>query len=312
MTRSDLTLEDVLASGDPHLVTGLDERELTRLYWKYRGLLKTQERDTAFWASTNDNLKVAYERLDEKERELAAAYQMIREDLEVARSVQSALLPRMYASMAAELELGVYHQQLSEVGGDYYDFFRTPTDRYAIGVFDISGHGVSSALVMAYLKAQFMTIMERLDDPAEIVEWVNKASFDFLREVRKYATVNFVTFEERVLRYVCGGGYGLLLGHGHEHTFHKRNHFLGLRLKPYQQDELPFETGDILALYTDGMVEAQNKKGEDYTVRRLNDLVKAGRERPVQEIVDSIVADYQSFRDKDSDDITLLVLRKTA
>lgn len=309
---ADLTLEELLARGEPDLLLHLSERERARLYWKYRGLLKTQERDTAFWASTNDNLKTAYERLDEKERELAAAYGVIREDLEVARSVQSALLPRMYASMAAELELASYHKQLSEVGGDYYDFFRTPTDRYAIGVFDISGHGVSSALVMAYLKAQFMTIMERLDDPAEIVEWVNKASYDFLREVRKYATVNFVTFEERALRYVCGGGYGLLLGREAEHTFHKRNHFLGLRLKPYQQDELPFETGDILALYTDGMVEAQNAQGQDYTVRRLNDLVKRHRERPVQEIVDTIVADYQGFRDRDSDDITLLVMRKTA
>ncbi|MBK8214142.1 MAG: SpoIIE family protein phosphatase [Myxococcales bacterium] len=308
-----ITLEDVLAGNDTQLLAQLSEKELLRLYWKFRGLAKTLERDTAFWSSTNDNLKVAYERLDEKERELAAAYHIIREDLEVASSVQKALLPRMFATMASELELSVYHKQLSEVGGDYFDYFRTASDRYAIGLFDISGHGVSSALVMAYLKAQFMTIMERLEDPAEIVEWVNKASFEFLREVRKYATVNFTTFAEDKLTYVCGGGYGLLLAkNGEEYVFEKKNHFLGLRQKPYIERELPFGVGDILVLYTDGMVEAQSAEGADYSVARLNGLIRKNRDLSTDDIVRICVEDYQSFRVQDSDDITLIVMRKTA
>ncbi|HQY60862.1 MAG: SpoIIE family protein phosphatase [Myxococcales bacterium] len=313
MSTSPLTLEDVMSRDDTELLSRISEKELTRLYWKFRGLAKTLERDTAFWSSTNENLKVAYEQLDEKERELAAAYHIIREDLEVAQSVQAALLPRMFATMASELELSVYHKQLTEVGGDYYDYFRTASDRYAIGVFDISGHGVSSALVMAYLKAQFMTIMERLEDPAEIVEWVNKASFEFLREVRKYATVNFVTFAEESLTYVCGGGYGLLLAaSGEEYDLEKRNHFLGLRQKPYVETQLPFVVGDLLVLYTDGMVEAQNADGRDYTVARLNGLIRQNRALPTEEIVRLCVEDYQAFRSQDSDDITLLVARKTA
>jgi sigma-B regulation protein RsbU (phosphoserine phosphatase) len=308
-----ITLEDVLSKNETELLAQLSEKELARLYWKFRGLAKTLERDTAFWNSTNENLKVAYETLDEKERELAAAYHIIRDDLEVAQSVQSALLPRMFATMASELELGVYHKQLTEVGGDYFDYFRTASDRYAIGVFDISGHGVSSALVMAYLKAQFMTIMERLENPAEIVEWVNRASYEFLREVRKYATVNFVTFEESTLHYVCGGGYGLLLGaDGQEHIFEKKNHFLGLRQKPYLEEQLPFVVGDLLVLYTDGMVEAQNLEGKDYSVARLNDVVRRHRTLPTEEIVRLCVEDYHSFRTQDSDDITLLIARKTA
>ncbi len=308
-----ITLEDVLSKNETELLAQLSEKELARLYWKFRGLAKTLERDTAFWNSTNENLKVAYETLDEKERELAAAYHIIRDDLEVAQSVQNALLPRMFATMASELELGVYHKQLTEVGGDYFDYFRTASDRYAIGVFDISGHGVSSALVMAYLKAQFMTIMERLENPAEIVEWVNRASYEFLREVRKYATVNFVTFEESTLHYVCGGGYGLLLGaDGQEHIFEKKNHFLGLRQKPYLEEQLPFVVGDLLVLYTDGMVEAQNLEGKDYSVARLNDVVWRHRTLPTEEIVRLCVEDYHSFRTQDSDDITLLIARKTA
>ena len=158
-----------------------------------------------------------------------------------------------------------------------------------------------------------MTIMERLEDPAEIVEWVNKASFEFLREVRKYATVNFATFAEDRLTYVCGGGYGLLLAKdGQEYTFEKRNHFLGLRQKPYVEKDLPFVVGDLLVLYTDGMVEAQNADGADYSVARLNGIVRKYRDLSTDDIVRLCVEDYQSFRTQDSDDITLLVARKTS
>lgn len=305
-----MTLEEILASNDPAQLAHASQAELARLFWKYKGLVKVLERENSFWQSTNDNLKVAYERLDEQERELSRAYAIIQDDLAVAHNVQTALLPRMFGEMDAELDLAVYHKQLTEVGGDYYDFFRLPNNRYAVGVFDISGHGVSSALITAYLKAQFMQVMEHFDSPQGIVEWVNRASFNFLREVRKYATVNFVCFEPGTVRYVSGGGYGTLF-HGNEvHHFAKKNHFLGLRMKPYQEFALPFTSGDILVLFTDGIPEAQNNDGVDYSVRRLNEIVARMREAPCQEIVDTIVSDYESFRKADSDDITLIVMRR--
>lgn len=305
-----LTLDELLAQNDPSKIEELSKDELHRLFWRFKGQSKGWDRDKAFWQSTNENLKVAYERLDEQERELARAYGIIQEDLSVAHNVQRALLPRVFGEMADEVEVGVYHKQLTEVGGDYYDFFRLPNNRFAVGVFDISGHGVSSALITAFLKAQFMQVMEHFDSPQGIVEWVNRTSFDFLREVRKYATVNLVTFEGDGIRYVSGGGYGLLL-HGEEsHQFEKKNHFLGLRLKPYREFSLPFASGDLLALYTDGMVEAQNKDGIDYSVRRLNDVITRNRNESCEDIVARCVEDYSAFRAQDSDDITLIVLRR--
>jgi sigma-B regulation protein RsbU (phosphoserine phosphatase) len=212
--------------------------------------------------------------------------------------------------MASQLELGVYHRQLAEVGGDYYDFFKTCSGSYAIGVFDISGHGVSAALVMTYLKAQFMTILEALESPKEIVEWVNNTSYDFLKTVKKYATVNFVVMNATALRYVSGGGFGLLLSGKRSTIFEKRDAFLGLRRRPFREYQLPFNKGDLLALYTDGMVEAQDAKGNDYSVQRLNKLIIKNAKKPVKEILGLCIDDYTKFRSKDSDDITLLILRK--
>jgi sigma-B regulation protein RsbU (phosphoserine phosphatase) len=305
-----MSLEELLESGTVPAKGDITEEELVKLFRKFRGLQKKQERDQAFWAATNENLKIAYEKLDEKERELARAYAIIQDDLSVASKIQAALLPEPSKKMTSESELAVYHKQLAEVGGDYYDFFNTCSGSYAIGVFDISGHGVSAALVMTYLKAQFMTILESLESPKEIVEWVNNTSYDFLKTVKKYATVNFVVMNTNVLRYVSGGGFGLLLSGKGSTVFEKRDAFLGLRRRPFHEYGLPFKKGDLLAMYTDGIVEAQNDKGEDYSVQRLNTLIIKNAKKPVKDILDLCVEDYTKFSSKDSDDITLLILRK--
>ncbi len=305
-----MTLNELLASGTIPQHIQLSEQDLGKLVRRYKGLLKQTERDQAFWAATNENLKKAYEKLDEKEKELAKAYGIIQEDLAVANQIQTALLPDLIAKMKDELELAVYNKQLAEVGGDYYDFFRTRSGGYAIGLFDISGHGVSAALVMTYLKAQFMMVMETLESAKEIVERINAISHPFLRAVKRYATVNFIVFNKDRLSYVCGGGFGLLLHGSSRYTFEKKDPFLGLRLRPFHEHELPFVKGDLLAIYTDGMVEAQDRTGRDYSVKRLNDLVAGNADKPVEEIVNLCIEDYQSFRSSDTDDITLIVARK--
>ena len=305
-----MSLEELLESGKVPKKEDVTEEELAKLFRKYRGLQKNQERDQAFWSATNENLKIAYEKLDEQERELARTYAIIQDDLSVASKIQKALLPQASRKMTSELELAAYHKQLAEVGGDYYDFFNTCSGSYAIGVFDISGHGVSAALVMAYLKAQFMTILEKHDSPKDIVEWINNTAYDFLKTVKKYATVNFVVINSTALRYVSGGGFGLLVSGKDSTVFKKRDAFLGLRRRAFHEYELPFKKGDVLALYTDGITEVQNDKGEDYSVQRLNSLIIKNAKKPVQEILDRCMEDYTGFRSKDSDDITLLILRK--
>ena len=65
-----MKLDELLAQQEPPEQIDLSQEDLVRLFWKYRGLLKNQERDQGFWAATNQNLKSAYEKLDEKDRQL--------------------------------------------------------------------------------------------------------------------------------------------------------------------------------------------------------------------------------------------------
>ncbi len=245
------------------------------------------------------------------ENELELQNRIVSEDLEVARGIQQSLMPDP-ALLAGIVDIAIYHKQLTEVGGDYYDFSQLPGDRCAVSLYDISGHGVSSALIMTFLKSQIENATKRLDSPSAIVDWVNRASYAFLRGVRKYATVNFVMFTERFLRYVSGGGYGLLVRHGEQKTFNRVGNYIGLRTKPFREFELPFEEGDLLALYTDGMAEALDENGKGYTVQRLNDLIARHSDEPVQDILNRCVEDYTNFRAQDTDDITLLILRRCA
>lgn len=305
-----MNLDEILASGEIPHAEKVTDSDFKRLVWKCRGLLKDRERDQAYWAATNANLQKAYDRLDEQDRELSKAYDIIRQDLLVASQIQGNLLPDPPGLMKEELEIGVFHRQLAEVGGDYYDYFITRSGGYAIGVFDISGHGVSAALVMTYLKAQFMSVLERLESPKEIVDWVNGVSISFLRKIRKYATVNFIIFHNQILRYVSGGGFGLIKSGDEIRTFEKRDQFLGLRPHAFHEYQLEFKKGDLLALYTDGIIEAKNNKYQDYTKRRLNELIVQKADHPVDEIIEACKDDYYQFREKDSDDITLIVMRK--
>lgn len=245
------------------------------------------------------------------ENELELQNRIVSEDLEVAQGIQQSLMPDQ-AMLAGFVDIAVYHKQLTEVGGDYYDFSQLPGDRFAVSVYDISGHGVSSALIMTFLKAQFENATKRLDSPSAIVDWVNRASYAFLRGVRRYSTVNFVMFSDRFLRYVSGGGYGLVVRHGEQKPFNRVGNYIGLRTKPFREFELPFEEGDVLALYTDGMAEALDENGKGYTVQRLNDLIARHSDEPVQDILNRCVEDYTNFRAQDTDDITLLILRRCA
>jgi sigma-B regulation protein RsbU (phosphoserine phosphatase) len=312
-----MELEELLAAPHPPPSPTLDGDDIIRLFWKYRGLLKNQERAEAFWSAHHGNLRRRIERLDNQEQALGRAMRTLQDDLQVASRIQGALLPQPDAVAADGVEWSVHHRQLTQVGGDYYDFFRTRAGRTAIGLFDISGHGVAAALIMAFLKARFIAALEQHEAPRSIVESVNETAHDFLRSVKHYSTVNFVVLHENELRYACGGGFGLLLpgpeaGDAEPQVFTKRDPFLGLRRRPYTEHRLRFGEGDVLAMYTDGIPEGQDREGRDYTVRRLNGVLAAHRTAPVQEIVDACVADFEGFRAEDTDDRTLIVLRRNS
>lgn len=288
----------------------LSHEDIVKFFWKYKGLVKKEERNNAFWHSTNENLKFSYEKLAIQEKALEDAYGIIQEDLRIAGQIQTSLLPNLKYKIDNDVDIAIYNKQLEEVGGDYYDLYMTKSNEYAIGLFDISGHGVSAALIMSYLKAQFMQITRKSNSPRDVVKYVNNVSLNFFKKVKRYATVNFVLFETNKIKYVCGGGYGLLI-HGNKISYFNNNdNFIGLRKSQFHEFELPFDNNDIIALYTDGIIESQNENGNDYTAKRLNETIINNAKKEVNEILKGCIIEYNKFVKRNYDDITLIILKK--
>lgn len=244
------------------------------------------------------------------ENELELSGRNLNEDLSVAEKVQQALLPDPRVVFGSAFEVAIYHKQLKKVGGDFYDFFMLPDGRYAISVCDVSGHGVSAALVTTFLKAQFAQATKLLNSPGAILDWVNRSASGFLRGVRHYSSVAFVAFSGDFCRYVTGGGYGFMVRQQTPRPFKRTSNVIGMGSIPFQEYELPIGPGDTLALYTDGMFAAQGADETFYTGRRLNDLILAHQDKSPQAILDICIKDYVSFRQADADDITLVILRR--
>lgn len=287
----------------------LSKDDIKRLFWKYKGLKLESERNNRFWKATNENLTMAYEQLNEQEKELERIYNLIQEDLNVAHGIQKALFPSQSKDESIPFDIAFYNKQLDKVGGDYFDLFSTKEGYNAIGVFDISGHGVSAALIMAYLKSQVMLFMKNMDSPKKIIEYINDISLPFFKTIKRYVAVNLVVVKDYFIKYVCAGGFGLLVHDQNYYSFKKNHNFLGLRKGKFREYALPIAEHDLLVLYTDGIVEAQNREQSDYSTRRLNQLILKHRNKEVNEILDICIDDYKEFRYRDRDDITLFILR---
>ena len=290
--------------------TDFREEDIRSLYWKYRGLKLELKRQMDFWQATNSSLKRAYEQLDDQGKELETLYSQLQEDLQVAHQVQDALLPDSIGTNLKGCSVSTYYKQLNEVGGDYFDIFKLPNNESAIGIFDISGHGVASSLIMGYLKALFTEATKRISDPAELVSEVNDRCLPFFKRIKKYSTVNFIRFSHREFHYVTGGGYGYLINGDQGIRLSRNAGFLGLRSYKFTKQSMEFSTGSILALYTDGIIEAQNRYKQDYTQKRLNGIILSNAHRHVDDILDRCLWDYRRFRQADSDDLLLMIIRK--
>lgn len=242
--------------------------------------------------------------------------QKMEEELNVARTIQQNLLPR---SLPVTGWLRACGSSISshQVGGDYFDVLPVSESSWAIIVADVSGKGVSSALLAALLQGAFLAA----SDDAAHLEGVLHRINEFLSvrpEAEKYATV----FCGLLRRNSEGAGEGMYINAGHCAPIIVR---AGAPLQTLDPTTFPvgliagvefkcqsfrMEPGDKLVAYTDGVTEAQNGAGEFFGIRRLNEVAKADAHSSAEVLHHGIreaVAAYTQGAAQ-SDDVTLLVL----
>jgi serine phosphatase RsbU (regulator of sigma subunit)/catechol 2,3-dioxygenase-like lactoylglutathione lyase family enzyme len=234
------------------------------------------------------------------------------QELEIARMVQSRLFPQTLPPCGTLEYAGVCVQAL-QVGGDYYDFLNLGQERLGLVVGDIAGKGIAAALLMANLQANLRSQCAiALEHPQRFLESVNQLFFENTIE-SVYATLFFAEYDSRArrLRYAnCGHLPGLLLRR--DDTLDRLGStctVLGL-FKEWDCSigESSVFPGDTLVLYTDGVTEAFNDRGEEFGEQRLVDSLRRHRGERPQALLNAILDDVKQFSPREQhDDITLLV-----
>jgi sigma-B regulation protein RsbU (phosphoserine phosphatase) len=239
-------------------------------------------------------------------------------ELEIARQVQAQLFPREIPKLE-KLELVGICNPARIVSGDYYDFIPVDSRSTALVIGDISGKGISAALLMASLQsslhAQLTMQSNGALSVAKLVARLNRQLFENTAP-EKYATFYCGLYDDQTgaLAYTNAGHLAPILLRGRNVTRLESNGMVVGMFpdSPYEENALQLQTGDLLTAFTDGITECENARQEQFGEDRLTDLLIRHHDRPLDEIVRAItdaVRDWAGDIDK-QDDTTLLLARR--
>jgi serine phosphatase RsbU (regulator of sigma subunit) len=258
---------------------------------------------------TLENIDFAEKMAERMEVERKAAM-----EIDIARRVQARLFPQHLPPLET-LEYAGGCVQARQVGGDYYDFLDMGPGMLGVVLADISGKGMSGALLMANLQANLRSqyAVAREDVP-RLLQSVNRLFYENTTD-ESYATMFFGVYSDagRCLRFAnCGHVAPLLLrADGSTQWLTSTATVLGLFPKWESPiAEVRLHPGDLLVICTDGVTEAPNPRGEEYGELRLAELIRRNRDLPVNALMAAIHAAVEEFSGAtQADDITLIVAR---
>ena len=250
----------------------------------------------------------------------AAQRQRIVRELEIAREVQERLFPQQIP-VREGIELAGYCRPALGVGGDYYDMIDFEDGRLGLAIGDVSGKGISAALLMASLRASLRGMAtDGSCELAPLMRKLNRLVYES-SAVNRYATFFFATYQPqtRELRYVNAGHNPPIVlrcsPKGHEVLrLEAGGPVVGLlRDLTYTEQVIQLHGGDVLIGYTDGISEAMTAEDEEWGEERMLQAAEAACDQPAHEIISRIFAAADSFTASATqhDDMTLLVMKVT-
>lgn len=243
--------------------------------------------------------------------------ELLQQDLELARRIQRRFLPSESPQLAG-LECAVEFHPAFEVGGDYFGFLELAAGRLGVTVGDVAGKGVSAALYMARLASELRFASVGLSEPSEILARLNRALLAGAEE-GMFATLACLVFEPitgRVTLANAGHLAPLVLEEGGGLATLEAPQAPPLGLDEgavFPSAVYDLDLGDAVLLYSDGVSEALNPRGDLFGTQRLQTALCAGSGEPAQLVrrVLRAVREYAATAPQ-ADDLTLLALRRAS
>jgi sigma-B regulation protein RsbU (phosphoserine phosphatase) len=249
---------------------------------------------------------------------LAFERRRLERELDFARRIQLNLMPAA-PPQPAGWEIATAYRAARVVGGDFYDVFELPGPGGRIGLIiaDVTGKGLTAALMMAFTRAVHRAAAYNGSGPAD---WLERTNRVLVRDARTGLFVTAIAAEvdssRGILTYASAGHEPALLARWGAHSVDELpagGMLLGLaELAPTADQEVPFEAGDLAILYTDGVTDAVDAGGAHFGADRLADAVERTRGLAAAEAVAEVLGAVDQFvgSAEPADDLTLVAVRR--
>jgi len=235
-------------------------------------------------------------------------------DLILASQVQRRVLPKPI--VCSNLELAAAMQPAQLLGGDYYDFYKISEEVVDVVIADVSGHGAAASLLMPSLAVALRLRARELDGPAAIIKDLDGV-FRQITNAATFVTMFYARFDQtnKTLEYANGGHNPPLLVRpktGETLLLDAGGPILGiLPQAQFSNTVVTLDSGDILTLFTDGVTEQENEAGDEFSIDRLEEVVRSKETEPASALVTQISQAVSTFAGKNPqvDDLTVVVVK---
>ncbi len=247
----------------------------------------------------------------------AAERSDIEREADIAAQVQSSLIPKKLPEVQG-FSFGAFASSARGVCSDYYDIIQTRADKAVIAVGDVAGKGVAASIVLVMVRSILHLITASTKDVATLLQWVNRGITGKV-DLDHYATLCLAAVDSGsgVVELANAGHQPALLcrsAEGPLETFESKSVPIGVeRGTVFSSSKFALADGDVLVLYTDGIVETMNAQGKQYGRKSLGAVVQRCRDLSPSEIAEQVQEDLSGFAGlaRPHDDRTVLVIKRS-
>lgn len=242
---------------------------------------------------------------------------LMQEEMRLAAETQINLLPKSIPKVA-DYQIAGKSIPAKDVGGDYYDFIQIDDNNFAFCLGDVSGKGMSAAMLMSNLQATLRAQILSGVNSKETITRTNPVLFQNT-DSTKFVTLflGIVNIKSNEINY-CNAG------HNNPYYLDKNNQIkeldvggLILGFQPdslYLEGKIPFHPDEMIVLYSDGITEAMNDQNEEFGEERLIKLITQYKNEDIYKLIDRIIVAVNAFSEgvAQSDDITVMIIKRDA
>jgi sigma-B regulation protein RsbU (phosphoserine phosphatase) len=237
----------------------------------------------------------------------------IEKEIQIAREIQQSFLINEKIPID-QLDFAFVNIPSSEVGGDYYDIIRLDNGSTIFTVNDISGHGIPASLLMSIFRANFFYHIKRDRNMVTTIKDLNNLIAE-TTDINQYVTSFSCLIDARnlTMKWINAGHVPpVVIRRGKAIELDEGGLVLGMFPDiPVQEAEFSLMRGDILALYTDGITEAENCNGQQFTLSGFIDVIRRHQGEEAESIKEKIIAELKAFVGMDDfdDDVTFILIK---